>query len=113
MLPRWTIFDALLDFVETQKLYEFKVQQTIDKLSKVYYYVYCDRTTKQTRDAISAIEQGKYILCRETKGDLSCYTFSNKQYKCEEETLFRCQEFRGKENSRQHSYPAVPEYFNR
>lgn len=87
--PYRTTFEAPLDFVEEQKVYEVKLQQRIDNLNTEYYSVSCDRREDKIRETILSIKQEKYFLYRETEGDFSQYKIIHNHYKIEGHTLYR------------------------
>ena len=67
-------FQDIAKLVETQKIYESKIQTQIDKLSTLYYYVSCDIEEHNISKTMLALERGKYRLRSETNGYLSDIT---------------------------------------
>ena len=55
-------FLDIVELVESQKAHEKNIQAQIDKLSTVYYWIYCDIEAQNIRRAIVALEGEKYKL---------------------------------------------------
>ena len=64
------LFLGIVQLVESQKLHESQIQETIDQLSTQYYYVSCDIEAYNIRKDILALEKDKYRLHSETNNYL-------------------------------------------